>query len=283
MKTLIITCIYSNLWGTEFGGRPSRNHHYKLSLLNILKMSPSKCICFTSEEEKILLEDFFYKNNNLNKNQIEFRIFDLQNTKYFNEIKDKKNIEEMKKTDRCYEIQYNKFLWTSDIVDIKNYDRVYWFDAGLSHAGIFPKQYTRDGSFDGHYNVTLFTPEYLEYLNKLTEEKLIIISKNNTGSYYWSRSLPACYYDKFDKSEHIVGGFFGGTPEKYIELSNKFESLLSEVLKKEDELYMEELLMSCLYFNDQDYFKVLKFDDWYKRENHNDLSIRYFYHIFLSR
>ena len=50
-KTIIITSIYSNLWGTEFGGRPSRENHYKLSLLSILKMEVDKVICFTSNEE----------------------------------------------------------------------------------------------------------------------------------------------------------------------------------------------------------------------------------------
>lgn len=90
MKTLIVTCIYSDLWGTEYGGRPSRTHHYKLSLLNILKMNPTKCICFTSNEEIRVLENFFYKENKLNDNQIEFITFDLKDTKYFQNIKDKK-------------------------------------------------------------------------------------------------------------------------------------------------------------------------------------------------
>ena len=282
MKTLIITCIYSDLWGTEFGGRSSRNHHYKLSLLNILKMNPTKCICFTSKEEMPLLEKFFYKQNNLNENQIEFITFDLKDTKFFENIRNKKNIEEMKKTDRCYEVQYNKFLWTSHIKDIKNYDRVYWFDAGLSHGGIFPKEYMKNNSFEGHYIISLFTPEYLEHLNALTQNKLVVVSKNNTGSYYWSTQLPHHYYNEFDRSEHIIGGFFGGTPEKYIEISDRFENLLSEVLKNEKELYMEELLMSCLYFNDKDFFEPLKFDDWYKRENHTDPNILYFYNIFLK-
>ena len=34
MKTLLITSIYSDLWGTEFGGRPSRDYHYRASLLS---------------------------------------------------------------------------------------------------------------------------------------------------------------------------------------------------------------------------------------------------------
>ena len=45
MKTLLITSIYTKLYGTDLGGRTSRDHHYKWSLLNILntkKTSPEK-------------------------------------------------------------------------------------------------------------------------------------------------------------------------------------------------------------------------------------------------
>ena len=38
MKTKIITAIYSNLHGTDLGGRLSRQGHYYWSLLSLLKM-----------------------------------------------------------------------------------------------------------------------------------------------------------------------------------------------------------------------------------------------------
>jgi hypothetical protein len=281
MKTLFITCLYGKLWGTEFGGRPSREYHYRQSLLSVLKLNPTKCICFTSREEVDNLKNFFNVRHKIPTEQLEFIVFDLHNTKYFDKIRKLKDLEKIKQSDRCFEVQYNKFMWKHNLSEIKNYDRVYWFDAGLSHGGIFPEEYTRDKSHEGHYHVKLFTPNYLDHLNKLTEDKFLIVSKNNTGSFYWSQTLPQKYYREYDRSKHIIGGFFGGKPNKFLEVCERFENLLSQLLEQETQLYMEELIMSCMYFNDKEYFTLLEFDDWYKRENHTDPNIRYFYHTFI--
>jgi hypothetical protein len=110
MKTLIYTSIYSNLWGTEFGGRPSRGLHYKYSLLSILKLNPDKLICFTSKEELPELKSWFYEINKISEDKLEFIVFDLTKSRFFNEIRNLKNLSEIITSDRCYEIQYNKFF-----------------------------------------------------------------------------------------------------------------------------------------------------------------------------
>lgn len=282
MKTLFITCLYGNLYGTEYGGRPSRSHHYRVSLLNILKTNPTKTVCFTSEEELEMLQNFYYVQNNISKDLLEIRPFNLQNSKYFDLIQSKKNLDKMKTLDRCFEIQYNKFFWFDQIKDSYNYDRVYWIDAGLSHGGLFPGEY-RDQTkgYDSHFTITLFTPEFLEKLNKETSDRINILSKNNTGGLYWSQSLPPKYFNKFENHRHIIGGMFGGTPERYNKFKELFEKLLVELLENEDELYMEELIMSCLYFNHPDMFIPREFDDWFKRENHKEEEYTYFYSMFL--
>jgi len=280
MKTLILTSIYSNLWGTEFGGRPGRGFHYKNSLLNILNIKPTKVVCVTSKEEITDLKDFFYVKNGVSSSLLEFIEFDLKKTKYFDKIIQIKDLEKIKKSDRCYEIQYNKFFWIDMIKDYQNYDRIYWFDAGLSHGGLFPDQYRKSNKSDGYYQINLFTPQYLNYLNSLTQEKILLVSKNNSGQFFWSQHLPTQYYKEFNRSEHIVGGFFGGTPKKFIKLCESFDNLLTLLLSQENSLYMEELLMTCLYFNQKDDYIALKFDDWYKRPNHTDSSIKYFYNMF---
>ena len=122
-KTLLVTSIYAKLWGTEFGGRPSREHHYKISLLNILNMKPNKVICFTSPEEIVDLENFFYRDNQISKEFLELKIFDLKNTRYFEKIFSKKDLEVMKNFDRCFEIQYNKFFWTDELFEMFDYDK----------------------------------------------------------------------------------------------------------------------------------------------------------------
>lgn len=280
MKTLVYTSIYTNLWGTEFGGRPSREYHYKASLFNILNIKPSKVICFTSKEELENLENYFYKEKKVDQNLLEFKIFNLKETKYFDKIRSKKNIEMMKQNDRCFEIQYNKFFWLDIIPNIDEYDRVFWIDAGLSHTGLFPEKYSYGIGHDKYFLFNVFNEQFLNELITQTEEKIVIVGKDNTNEFYWSKSLPQQYYKNYDNSFHIIGGFFGGKPEKLFEYKNDFELLISEILEKENQNYMEELLMSCLYFNYPEKFNLWTFQDWYERPEHKDKKIKYFYNLF---
>lgn len=278
-KVLFITSIYGRLWGTEFGGRPSRERHYRESLLNILNMEPTHCVCFTSKDEYGGLCDYFYNKNNISKDLLDIRIFNLEESKYFNQIRDKKDLEKIKKTDRCFEIQYNKFFWYELIDNVNDYDRVYWIDAGLSHGGLFPGKYRLDNNPHGSYKISLFTPKFMERVNSKTEDKLLLFAKNNTGKFFWSQTVPNKYYDKYNRDKHIIGGMFGGTPKMYKEFINMFDNILLKLLNDEKELYMEEQIMSCLYVNYNDKFVTEDFDDWFQRKK-EDTGIKYFYNIF---
>jgi hypothetical protein len=281
MKTLFYTCIYSNLWGTELGGRPSRNYHYKFSLLNILNLNADKFICFTSDEELEDLKHFFYSENNISENKLEFKVFNLKNTNYFSKIEKIKKIDEVKKSDRCYEIQYNKFFWLDLIEDLRDYDRVFWIDAGLSHGGIIDSKYSYGNGLKGNYDFSIFNSNLLHRLCDICEDKVLLLSKNNDGVFYWSSSIPSKYYKSYDRSEHIIGGLFGSTPQKMIEYKEIFEKMLIELLEYENELYYEELIMTCIYYNNGELFCTLKFDDWYDRKDEKKYGkyVRYFYNM----
>jgi hypothetical protein len=51
MRVKIMTSIYSDLYGSELGGRHGRKDHYRFSLLSLLKMSQADFVCYTSERE----------------------------------------------------------------------------------------------------------------------------------------------------------------------------------------------------------------------------------------
>jgi hypothetical protein len=282
MKTLIYTSIYSYLWGTEFGGRPSRERHYRLSLKKILELNANKYICFVPQNELDDLTNFFYVKNNISKDKLEFIVFELTQTKYFEQIRNLKNIEVMKTIDRCFEIQYNKFFWYDLLPNKESYDRVYWFDAGLSHGGLFPEDYRIDSSYEGFFGINLFVPNFLDYINNLTNEKFLLVGKNNTGQFFWSQTLPSNYYTNYDNSTHVIGGFFGGKPNIFNEFKQNFEGRLVELLNNENQLFMEELILSNLYVENKDKITLLEFDDWYEREHHKkEDKIKYFYNLFL--
>ena len=97
MSTKFITAIYGNLNGTELGGRPSRSGHYMWSLLSLLKMTDADFICYTSEEEFDGLENFFYLENNINKDKLKIVKFDLSKHEFVDLFKKYKDYEFAKK------------------------------------------------------------------------------------------------------------------------------------------------------------------------------------------
>mgnify|MGYP000032156849 FL=1 len=76
---------------------------------------------------------------------------------------------------------------------------------------------------------------------------------------------------------------FGGTPQSYDALTNRFEKLLLTLLDKENELYHEELILSCMAVNTPEEYNLLKFDDWYARDEWANENINniLFYHLFI--
>ena len=283
MKTLFLTAIYSNLNGTDLGGRQSREMHYKWSLLNILNMEPYKVICFTSEEELESLESWFYGIHNVDKELLEFRTYDLRNCDNYDLIQANKDLEFVKKGDRCHEIQYMKFFWSRLIEDRHDYDRIYWIDAGLSHGGLFPEKYMMGDQWEQHFLISLFTPDILKRWNEMTDNRIVLLSKNNTERYFWSQTIPEDYYHNYNRDRHIIGGMFGGTPDNFNNLTDSFEFYLLRLLKEQNELYHEELIMTCMYNNAKSKFIPLEFDDWYEREEWKDDDIDpiLFHHLFL--
>jgi hypothetical protein len=283
MKTLIYTAIYNNLYGTEYGGRPSREIHYKYSLLNILNLKADKFICFTQKSDLENLKNWFYVENKISEELLEFKISEL-NDFLFNEYLDKnKNYDQIKTIDRCYEIQYNKFIWfDTTYLNILNFDKVYWFDAGLSHSGLFPEKFTQSTTYYKYFNFSLFNENYLKYLNGLTDNnKLVILGKNNTHDLYWSNSIPEKYYNNYNKDIHIIGGLFGGNTLEMSYYTQNMRIIILKLLLDETDLYYEELIMSCYYQNNQDKFNLLNFDDWYNRELPTyTTNTKFFYNLF---
>lgn len=266
MRTVFLTCIYNNLFGTEFGGRPSRSEHYKFSLLSLLRMTNGDFVCYTSPNDLSNLEDFFYNRNGISKNKLRFIPFDLKNTKYYDTFSKYKNIDLIKEGDRCFEIQYNKFFWFLD--EELNYDNYYWIDAGLCHCGIIPdKHLVNNNTYQGYFNSYFFNNEFLERLNEKSGEKILVIGKSNTGSNFWSNTLPNEYYKEYDSSFHIIGGLFGGTKRVMKKFVEEFERIFLWVTEKEKKLYSEEQIMSLIFVNNRELFNLFSFDVWWHENN----------------
>lgn len=274
MKIKFITAIYSNLHGTEFGGRPSRGGHYRYSLLSLLKMTDADFLCYTSESEIEQLKNFFYTDYNISEQQLKFQVFDISKTKFSSLIDQYKNVEETKKSDRCVEIQYCKFHWWWN--EDKSYDYYYWIDAGLSHCGIIPdKHLVGNHPIQRYYECKIFDNRFLKNLIKFTGDKFFIFSKDN-GRNYWSGTVDKKWYTNYNRSRHIIGGMFGGKKELWDDIVNIFENYVKKIIEEDKQIYFEENIITLMYFNQLDKFVTKNFDIWWHEDNHKEGTKKFF-------
>ena len=265
MKIKFITSIYSDLHGTEFGGRPSRGGHYKFSLLSLLKMTNADFLCYTSDREIDDLKNFFYTEHNISDEQLKIEIFDISNTKFKDIIAQYKVIEEVKRSDRCVEVQYSKFHWWWK--EDKSYDYYYWIDAGLSHCGLIPNKYlTGVGAMRCYYESNLFNNDFLNNLVEDTGDKFLLLGKENDRN-FWAQTLDRKWYKEYDRSIHIIGGLFGGHKDRWDEVVNLFEDYAEKTIVDAKSLHHEEHIMSLMYCNHRELFERKHFDIWWCRDN----------------
>jgi hypothetical protein len=273
MKVKIITSIYSDLYESELGGRPGRKDHYRFSLLSLLKMSQADFVCYTSEREIDDLKEFFYKNHNISEDRLKFVLFELLNNEYADLINGFKNIEVIKKSDRCYEIQYSKFSWLKN--EDKSYDYYFWFDAGLSHTGLIPDRYLSAPGHRFYYESSLFNDKFLTNLINYSEDKFVMVAKENSRN-YWEGTVDPKFYTTYNNSVHIIGGFFGGKTELWDKVIKQFDDYVRLVIPEQKRLFYEEHFMSLIYQNHKDWFKTLDFDIWWHEDNFKEGSKEFF-------
>jgi hypothetical protein len=264
-KTKFITCIYTDLFGTELGGRPGRYHHYRWSLLSLLKMTDADFLCYTSESELQSLKDFFYVENKVSSEQLKFSVYDIWNCKYKNLIDSRKDVDFTKRNDRCIEIQYSKFAWWFNEDGL--YENYFWIDAGLSHCGLIPTKYLeKTYPPKTFYESNLFNNDFLKNLLEFTGDKFFLIGKDNVRN-FWSQTVNPKWYTNYERDIHIIGGLFGGKKEKWQPLVDMFENYMTNILKEDEGLPHEELIMTLMYYNNLDLFNRKHFDIWWCRES----------------
>jgi hypothetical protein len=231
VKVKFITSIYSDLYGTEYGGRMGRAGHYRYSLLSLLKMTDADFLCYTSDRELPSLITFFYETHGISPDKLKFQVFDIANTKFKDLINQYKDVEATKKSDRCVEVQYSKFHWWWN--EDKSYDYYYWIDAGLSHCGLIPLKYlTNENIQQRYYESNLFNNDFLKNLIEDTSDKFLILGKENDRN-YWSGTVDRKWYTEYDRSIHVIGGMFGGHRDKWDKVVNLFEDYVQKIISED--------------------------------------------------
>jgi hypothetical protein len=265
MSVKFITCIYGDLYGTELGGRPSRFGHYLNSLLSLLKMTDADFVCYTSTRELDKLKNFFYVENNISEDKLKFELSNLRTTRYESLLQKYKNYESAKTSDRCFEIQYQKFSWWWN--EDKKYDYYYWIDAGLSHSGLIPNKYLPiENGNRKFYESPLFNNDFLKNLKEFSGDKFFLIGKDNDRN-FWSQTVDPKWYKNYERNIHIIGGLFGGKKELWDTLVPMFENYVDTIIEEDKRPFPEELFMTLMYHNHPEYFVRKHFDTWWCRDN----------------
>ena len=273
MRVKIITCIYSDLSSLNMGGRSHRKDHYRFSLLSLMKMSNADFLCYTSEREIEDLKNFFYILHNVSEEKLKFEVYDLTNSDYADVLNPMKEPSVSSVSDRSYEIQYSKFSWYNK--EDKSYDYYFWFDAGLSHTGLIPDKYLSGKGYQVYFESSLFNDNFLNNLLNYCEDKFVIVAKENSRN-YWEGTVDNQYYNVYDNSVHIIGGFFGGKKELWDKVVPTFDQYVKLILPIQKKFFYEEHFMSLMYQNHKELFKTLNFDIWWHEDNFKEGSKEFF-------
>jgi len=273
MRVKIITSIYSDLSSLNMGGRSHRKDHYRFSLLSLLKMSQADFLCYTSEREIEDLKNFFYKTYNISEERLKFEVYDLLKSDYSDVLNPLKELSDKFVSDRSYEIQYSKFSWYNK--EDKLYDYYFWFDSGLSHTGLIPNKYLSGKGYQVYFESSLFNDNFLNNLLNYCEDKFVIVAKENSRN-YWEGTVDNQYYNVYDNSVHIIGGFFGDKKELWEKVVPTFDQYVRLILPVQKKFFYEEHFMSLMYQNHKEWFKPLNFDIWWHEDNFKEGTKEFF-------
>ena len=276
MNTLV-TAIYNHSPHSRIGGRGYSWEDYIAPFENLIHLG-CNIVVYTQDTLVQVIQEYFIKKAFFNYKVVPYN---LDNYKYSDKIyRLKENLKLIDKdgllagrsivdNDRNYHLCLSKPYFLSEAIKNKYFDteKYYWIDGGLFHHGLFPEslggiERRTKVNLDNYWPVnknSLCNPTFFNRLSKKVKDELLFIGVDN----YYGR--PISFIEKglagSEKPTHIVGGLFGGTERRVLDLCKKFDTKITEVFTS-NILTLEEEVLSIIYeesFQDQGY---IKFTDW---------------------
>lgn len=274
MKPKLITCNYTNLYGTKLNGRLNRDDVYKFSLRGIAE-SGAQIVNYTCPYNLAITGPYFTEQKLTNVTSIDY---DLTTSPYYEREMAIKDIEPKYYQDtswgnRCIEIMWGKFLWLEEnFKNLNDDDYLFWIDAGLSHGGIIPKKYnTFEGKIEygkphkpeellleyAHRHDLIFNEQFIPSLEKYAGDKVFVICANH------NQHGDALGFDFFnDLGLYPIGGLFGGKKKVMLPVIQRFKEL-ADIILESKRLVKEEQIMAVILVEHPEWFKTFKFETWY--------------------
>ena len=246
MSIKFITSIYSDLYGTEYGGRVNRGGHYRYSLLSLLKMTDADFLCYTSDRELDSLIEFFYNENNISPEKLKFQVFDISQTKFKDLINQYKNIDETKPSPLAKELfnfPYVKEVFIDEnYISVTKYEVNDWNQITLELRS-FIKLFIENGG-------TVLDESLIENTEKLEKQQISNFDNLDTTSQQIINILeeyvkPAVaadggniLFDSYDETEKrvkvVLQGACNGCPSSTFTLKSGIENMLKDMLNDEN-------------------------------------------------
>jgi hypothetical protein len=278
-NTLLVTCLYSNLYGTAIGGRHARLHHYLCSLKTLLNTN-TDVVVYTSEHDKQNIENVAELKDHPRLKLIVEDVFSHPDHAYFQrKIKEQNIVND----DRCYEIMHSKPRWVRRHIE-DGYKYIYWIDCGLSYGALFPEKYRGGHGYNFWFNCSLFNEKLITNLNAQSEKVSLLVAdqKNHCMGpvpcdlFFGDSTDPRPYH-------YVVGGMFGGKTEAVAEFCAQYKEVF-EQMKQHNILQSEELLLTVIYLKDSSKLNPLYFTTWHPEDSdmakYNKDGDKHFYKIF---
>lgn len=283
-KLTFVTCIYDDLYGTEFGGRAHPARKYYFGLESALKMeTPIVIYTWPKDVEKASNHFKEFLGEEKFKKLIKVEGYDLYETEIRETIKIAMENNPWVSGDRSYDVMLGKFLMIERAIksNFFNSEFFFWMDAGLSSQALFPDKYLDLESADKRWSYcSLFTTKVPEKLIKGSEDKVLFLKINAVG--YW---FDENHLAQGDGGWYIIGGLFGGKKEEMLKLSSQSIDSFMDFQKNKNTFYSEEQILTILYSHNKQDYNVIEFDTWY-HENAGDwvqniiIGKKNFYKIF---
>lgn len=276
MNTLV-TAIYSHSPYSRIGGRGYSWEDYIAPFENLLHLN-CNIVVYTQDDLVGKIKNYFTEKSFDNYKVIPYSLDNYKHSEKVYELKQQLGIidkdglakgRSLVDNDRNYHLCLSKPYFLSEAIENRYFDsdRYYWIDGGLFHHGLFPESLggieRRTVPNPNNYwplnRQSICNPLFFSKLEKKVKDELLFIGINN----YYSR--PAVFIEQGitgnEKLTHIIGGLFGGTEHKVLELCKKFHSKTTDIFTS-NILTLEEEVLSIIYeesFQDQGY---IKFTDW---------------------
>lgn len=264
--TAIVTCFYTNLHGTNYGGRQDRHYHYLRSLESLLKITNADFYIFCDPTQEPELKNVV---DSVGRKNVTIYRFNLEDF-YLKDVFAKyKNIEEAKTSYRCQEIQYLKSFWMNDLENYTNqkYEYIFWIDIGISYSGLIPDKhliFPENGNIE-YFNSGLFCNDLLNGLKKSSQNKLLLFAINNNHPTYYRRNI---FDDEFETIPyHAIAGILGGQKSDVKWFQDEFTKTAIELAETKNQTYEEEIIYQIVQEKYPEMFNVQKFDMWWHEDN----------------